>query len=141
MAPIRKLCCINAGEKMRKITATLLVFMILFLPGCRKETFALEDGMYVPEHVETDQITVPYLLIKDGSMTIVQNVAVSYQPSGPLTVSGNKIVMETQFLNETCKWTFVLSDDNTLEYSSGESGIPGDLEKWEDGMKFLLAKE
>lgn len=119
----------------------MFVFMILFLPGCRKETFALEDGMYVPEHVESDQITVPYLLIRDGSMTIVQNIAVSYQPSGPVTVSGNKIVMETQFLNEPCKWTFILSDDNTLDYSSGESSIPGDPEKWEDGMRFVLAKE
>ena len=115
--------------------------MILFLPGCRKETYALEDGKYVPEHVETDQITVPYLLIKDGSMTIVQNIAVSYQPSGPVTVSGNKIVMETQFLNEPCKWTFFLSDDNTLDFSSGESSIPNDPEKWEDGMRFVLAKE
>ena len=97
--------------------------------------------MYVPEHVESDQITVPYLLIRDGSMTIVQNIAVSYQPSGPLTVSGNKIVMETQFLNETYKWTFILSDDNTLAFSAGESSIPGDAEKWEDGMRFVLAKE
>lgn len=126
---------------MRKITALLLVLMVLFLQGCRKKTFSLEDGMYVPEHVETEQITVPYLLIKDGSMTIVQNIAVSYQPSGPVTVSGNKIVMETQFLNEPCKWTFILSDDNTLEYSSGESSIPGDPEKWEDRMRFVLAKE
>lgn len=141
MAPIRRFCYINAGERMRKITAILFVFMILFLPGCRKKTYALEDGMYVPEHVETDQITVPYLLIRDGSMTIVQNIAVSYQPSGPLTVDQNKVVMETQFLNETCKWTFILSDDNTLAFSSGESSVPGDPEKWEDGMRFVLAKE
>jgi len=97
--------------------------------------------MYVPEHVETDQITVPYLLIDDGSMTIAQNIAVSYQPAGPLTRDGNKTIMETQFLNESCKWTFILSGDNTLDFSSKESRFSGELEKWEDGMRFILVKE
>ena len=126
---------------MRRIKAVLFVLLILFLQGCRIKSYSLEDGVYVSEHVETDHIAVPYILIDDGSMTIVQNIAVSYQPAGPLTREGNKTIMETQFLNELCKWTFILSGDNTLDFSSGESQVPGGLEKWEDGMRFILVKK
>ena len=129
------------SKRIKRISAFLSVWIIIVLTGCRETVFSLADGMYVPDHIEADRTAVPFLLIKDGSMTVIGHPAVSYQPSGIITAHGNKIVMETQFLNESCKWTFVLTNNNTLDYSSGEFRLPDGWENWKDGMRFIRAKE
>ena len=132
---------VSHSKYIKRTAALLSVLMILFLPGCREKSFSFADGMYVPERIEADRTVVPFLLIKDGSMRVIDHPAVSYQPSGSITVKENKIVMKTQFLNESCKWTFILTNNNTLDYSSGESHLPEGWENWKDGMRFIRAEE
>ena len=130
------------ANAVKRFILFALFLSLLLLPGCRRETsFSLEDGRYVPEETGADGIAVPYLLLQDGRLAVIQKIAVSYQPSGTVTKDGNKIVMETIYANEPYKWTFILTDDNTLRFSAAKSSIPLRPEDWKDGMKFVLAEE
>ena len=99
--------------------------------------FSLDDGRYVllPESPET---TVPYLLIHEGKMTIVQNIAVSYQPAGRIARNGNRVLIDVKYANEDCRWVFQLIDDNQLKLVTEESVLPETVGKtaWHSEMVF-----
>ena len=117
------------------------VFMLLLLAGCQSEPFSLSDGRYVLEQSGADGMSLPYLLINDGRMTVIQDIAISYQPSGTMEVSGNEVALETSFRNEPCNWSFTLTDNNRLTFSAEKSKLPSHWESWENGSVFILAQE
>ncbi len=109
--------------------------------GLEETLYSLADGRYILEQSKEDTVSAPYLLIYDGNLTVIQNMAQSYQPRGPIVIDGNDIVMETEFANEPCKWTFKLLSERTLVFSSGASVVPSGWDNWADGMRFVLAEE
>ena len=110
----------------------------LLLSGWQGENFCLDDGRYVLEQSEEDDIAVPYLLIQEGRLTVVLAISVSYQPSGTMMMNGNEVTMITKFTDEINVWTFVLIDNNRLKFLSDKSCV---LSDWESGMVFVLAEE
>ena len=126
---------------MKGIAAAVLMLLILLLAGCQSEPFSLSDGRYVLEQSGADGISLPYLLVNDGRMAVIQDIAISYQPSGTLEISGNEVALETSFRNEPCNWSFTLTDNNRLTFSSEGSNLPSHWESWENGSVFILAQE
>ncbi len=125
---------------MKRFTALCLALILLMsLTAC--ESYQLDDGRFALEEIEAEEIIVPYLLIREGEFTVVQHVAVSYQPGGNIVKKGNKLVMETKYLNQECKWTFKLIADNKLQFVAGKSELPNDWDNWKDGMVFTLSKK
>ncbi len=107
----------------------------------QNKEFQLDEGRFVLEQIEKEGIGVPYLLLQEGNFTVVQNIAVSYQPSGKMVVNGNKVVMETKFAGEACKWTFELIADNKLQFFSDKSDIPDAWDNWKNELVFVLSEE
>ncbi len=129
---------------MKKFIALCLaVIFVVSLTACgsQSENYQLEDGRFAVEQIEGDGIGIPYLLLQEGNFTVVQNIAVSYQPSGKIVIDGNQVVMETKFAEAACKWTFILIADNKLQFISDKSNIPDDWDNWKDEWVFVLSEE
>lgn len=122
---------------MKKITA--VVALLLLLTGCSNTTYSLENGRYTLSGAA--DTTVPYLLIEGDRLVIVQDMGVSYQPSGTIDRDGNKVVMETEYANEPYKWTFYLVGDNALQFQQNKSTIPQGKIEWSDDMEFVLVTD
>lgn len=104
------------------------------------EDFSLHDGRYVLSG-STDQASSPYLLISEGRFTVIQHVAVSYQPSGMIERSGNSVTMKTVFAGETYIWVFELIGHDQIKLLLGDSIIPVNRDNWKEGMVFELVQE
>ena len=124
---------------MKKRLMTAAAVMAALLCSCTAKEYSLNEGMYVPETVEDGQVAVPYILIHDQRFTVVQDVALSYQPSGTVKKDKNEVVMETTFADQECRWVFRLTDNDTLEYLESESSLPESDAQWADQMIFILA--
>ena len=123
------------------IFTLVLALVIMLLSGCQGNSFSLDEGLYVLEQTEKNGGAAPaepYLIVHGGSLYVVLDMGVSYQPSGAVTVNGNKVVMETVFANEPCKWTFKLIDNNRLKFVSAKSDIPPYGEAWKNGMEIYI---
>ncbi|MBR6951656.1 MAG: hypothetical protein IKH56_08015 [Oscillospiraceae bacterium] len=104
------------------------------------EKYSLNDGRYVLSESD-DASIIPYLLINNGRFTIVQDVAVSYQPSGTIERSGNIATMKTVYAGETYIWVFELIGHDQVKFHLGDSEIPVNRDKWEDEMVFTRVQE
>jgi len=102
--------------------------------------YSLNDGRYVISE-SADKISLPYLLINNGKMTIIQDLAVSYQPSGMIERDGNTITMKTVFADETYIWVFELIGHDQVKLHLSDSEVPVNHGKWEDEMVFTLVQE
>lgn len=102
--------------------------------------YSLNDGRYVISE-SADKISLPYLLINNGKMTIIQDVAVSYQPSGMIERDGNTITMKTVYAGETYIWVFELIGHDQVKLHLSDSEVPVNHGKWEDEMVFTLVQE
>jgi Antirepressor regulating drug resistance, predicted signal transduction N-terminal membrane component len=102
--------------------------------------YSLNDGRYVISE-SADKISLPYLLISNGKMTIIQDLAVSYQPSGMIERDGNTITMKTVFADETYIWVFELIGHDQVKLHLSDSEVPVNHGKWEDEMVFTLVQE
>ena len=105
-----------------------------------KEDFSLNDGRYVPSESD-DESGSPYLLINEGRFTIIQDIAVSYQPSGTIERSGNIVTMKTAYAGEPYIWVFELIGNNQIKFHPGDSEVPVNRGKWEDEMVFIQVQE
>jgi hypothetical protein len=74
-------------------------------------------------------------------MTIIQDVAVSYQPSGMIERDGNTITMKTVYAGETYIWVFELIGHDQVKLHLSDSEVPVNHGKWEDEMVFTLVQE
>ena len=95
-----------------------------------------EEGRYALDDAE-----VPYLLVQNGKLAVIGEMAVSYMPSGNMTCKGNEIRMDTEYADQECIWTFVKEDDGSLIFKAEQSQLPEQWESWEDGMRFVSVKE
>jgi len=77
-------------------------------------------------------------LINEGRFTIIQDIAVSYQPSGTIERSHNTVTMQSVFAGETYIWVFELVDHNQLKLQLNDSVIPANHDEWNDEMVFAL---
>ena len=155
---------------MKRMLMLVLPLVAALMFGCQNTPFSLDEGRYIPEQSEKDDMAVPYLLIgEDNRIEVIQDILVSYQPSGTMTLNRNEVILETEFADRnlqkrransasfpdgrskgrgkckkfrdsTCKWTFELIDNNKLKFVSAKSSVPYKGELWEDGMVFVLAK-
>ena len=126
---------------MKRMLMLVLPLVAALMFGCQNTPFSLDEGRYIPEQSEKDDMAVPYLLIgEDNRIEIIQDILVSYQPSGTMTLNRNEVILEAEFADSTCKWTFELIDNNKLKFVSAKSSVPYKGELWEDGMVFVLAK-
>ena len=143
---------------MKKIFLILLV-SALMLSGCAEcgeaqtsgtagvstgsagtADYALSDGRYVitPSRGAYGSDTfLPYILIKGERFTIVQDVAVSYQPGGTLVRNGNEFVLSGNFAGEY-SYAFTLIDDDTFRFVLDGSTVPPERTEWTDGLIFAL---
>lgn len=124
---------------MKKKILPLFLLLIL-LTGCKGAAYTLEDGRYTLRS-GTDGGSMPYILIFDGRFHVIQDIAVSYQPSGVIAVNGNEVVMETDFAGERYRWVFRLIGDDTLQYLERRSSIPENRTEWDHDMVFSLAED
>ncbi|MBR0137872.1 MAG: hypothetical protein IJM15_05630 [Erysipelotrichaceae bacterium] len=124
---------------MKKYAIIVLV-LIVFLAGCSTKK-TLKDGRYVPKD-GNDETAVPYLLVQEGEMHVIQDIAISFQPSGDLVIDGDEVSMDCVWFNDqNCRWVFRLTGNNTLEFQLDKSTVPAGTEQlWTDGMVFVLAK-
>ena len=104
------------------------------------EDYSLHDGRYALSQ-SADESGIPYLLINGGRFTVVQDIAISYQPSGTIERSGNIVTMKTVYADETYLWVFELIGNDQVKLHLGDSEIPVNRGKWEDEMVFTLVQE
>ena len=129
---------------IKKLIAFTMVFTIaslMLLSGCQSKMFYLDTGRYTLDKSENDNVMPPYILINEDKFTVVQDIAVSYQPSGTIVTNSNEVVMEAEFAGEKYTWIFTLIDNNKLKLIFDKSNIPNDRVKWKDGMVFVLIEE
>ena len=113
---------------LRKTIVSLLA--VLVLAGCGQKEYSMQDGLYVPGEIKDGQINVPYLIVEGDHFTVIQNMAVSYQPSGTMRKNGNEVTMETIFMDQKCRWTFELTENDRLKYIAKDSSLPENREEW-----------
>ena len=121
---------------LRKTIVSLLA--VLVLAGCGQKEYTMQDGLYVPQEIKDGQVDVPYMIVEGDHFTVVQNMAVSYQPSGTMQKNGNAVTMETEFMDQKCRWVFELTGNDSLKYIAKDSSLPGSSEEWKDGTIFVL---
>lgn len=141
----------------------ILIIAIVLLTACGKETesantiiptsdvsvssseqngeFSMNDGRYVAKRTSEGNVEVPYILVHESNFTVVQQHAVSYQPSGMVEKSGNTVVMKSSYAEKEYCWVFQLVDNDTMILIADESIVPGTASQWEDGMVFSLDAE
>lgn len=120
-------------------------FFLLTSLGCAAEKkgqeYSLDNGLYVSQRSAEGQIEHPYILIQDDKMTIIKDMARSYQPSGEFKRTENEIVMESLFADEEFRWVFQLTDNNTFKLLLDKSVFPEDSMDWKSEMIFSLDLE
>ena len=126
---------------MKKSILIAILSFLFILTGCQSSSYSINDGRYALSESEADSFGCPLILVKDGNLVVVQDVTMSYEPSGSFTIDRKKVVMETEYDNESCKWTFILIGDNTMKFSLEKSNIPSAWDNWKDGMCFTLVEE
>lgn len=104
------------------------------------EQYSLNDGRYVLSGA-VEEADVPYILISEGEFHIIQDMAVSYQPSGKIERKDNSVIMKSVFADEAYVWAFELIGNDQLRLDLSGSKIPAHREKWKDGMVFNPAQE
>ncbi|MBO4854090.1 MAG: hypothetical protein J5482_02945 [Oscillospiraceae bacterium] len=124
---------------MKKLIALAFALLIL-LTGCARQAYTLEDGRYMLSSAAED-VTAPFLLLHEGKFTVVQEAAISYQPSGNLVRNGNEAILATKYAGEDYTWVFLLTGDNTLRFEPGKSSIPAGRTDWSEDMVFVLAAD
>ena len=126
---------------MKRMLIFILPLVAALMFGCQNTPFSLDEGRYIPEQSEKDDMAVPYLLIgEDNRIEVILDILVAYHGSGTMTLNRYEVILETELADSTCKWTFELIDNNKLKFVSAKSSIPYKGELWEDGMVFVLAK-
>lgn len=103
--------------------------------------FSINDGRYVSKRTAEGNVELPYILIHKSTFTVVQQDAISYQPSGMVEKNGNKIVMKSTYAEKDYSWVFQLVDEDMMILLADESVIPESDAQWEDGMVFSLDEE
>lgn len=147
---------LNRKRKARKIALAviipLLVIVIIGLSsniyrlidrssGTAVKTFyTLSDGRYIMRSAENGA-DVPYLLIHEGEFNVIQDIAVSYQPSGNYYIKDNEVIMKSKFADGNYIWVFKLTGADTLQLQLSRSNIPQSDAKWEENMIFVLAED
>ena len=127
-----------------------LLVPLLLLSGCgghgdvtetqnAAESCSFRDGRYVLSESSADP--VPYLLIHEGRYTVVKDIAMSYQPGGPIQRDGNRITFEGKYLNEDYRYAFTLIANDELRFELGQSRIPQSQFEWTDGMVFSITED
>ena len=125
---------------MKKILCLLFVSLFI-LGGCaggyvpHGGNYSLSDGRYITS------TAMPYLLLGGGRFTVVNDIAVSYQPSGTVRRDGNSVTLEGKFADTDFRYSFVLTSDDTLLFDLGASILPMSASGWYDGMIFTLADD
>lgn len=104
------------------------------------EDYSLHDGRYVLSE-SASGTGIPYLLIYEGSLAVIQDIAISYQPSGTIERSGNIVTMKTVYAGETYIWVFELIGHDQVKFRLGDSEIPVNRGKWKDKMVFTLVND
>lgn len=133
-----------------KNRSLVLLVLLLLLSGCGSRGavtergaaaggFSFRDGRYVLSGASSDP--VPYLLIRNGSYTVVMDIAVSYQPGGKILRDGSKVTFEGKFGNEDYRCAFTLIADDELRFDLGRSNILQSMTGWTDGMVFSISEE
>ncbi|MBR3423577.1 MAG: hypothetical protein IKG80_03705, partial [Clostridia bacterium] len=115
--------------------------LLLALTGCGKQTapeskeYSLSDGKYVTS------TALPYLFLGEGRFTVVNDIAVSYQPSGTVRRDGNSVTLEGVYADNDFTYSFTLTDNDTLRFDLGGSTLPMSPSGWNDGIIFTLADD
>ena len=100
--------------------------------------FSINDGRYVSKRTAEGNVEVPYILIHESKFNVIQQYAISYQPSGMLQLNNNKVVMKSTYAGKDYCWIFQLVEKDTMKFIADESVVPESDSLWEDGMVFSL---
>lgn len=143
-------------QTMKKTLLALLVLAVI-LSGCALTTetpeqspgnetvdYVLSGGRYIFNQEEV--AACPYLLIQEvlqeERFTVVQHIAVSYQPGGVVQKNGNELVLQGIYGSKEFCYLFTLVADDTLRFDLGRSKIVAQEDcTWADGMIFTLAHD
>lgn len=97
----------------------------------------LQDGIYTPDG-ENPQIGSPYLILHKERFNYIQDMAVSYQPSGVPEREGRNIVLSGSYAGEDFVLVFHVRDDKTVVFSGRSSRTSGLVRPPEDDAVFRL---
>lgn len=98
----------------------------------------MKDGRYVSD---PDGFSVPYLLITGDRFTVINDIAVSYQPSGTAVRKGNQITLETKYAGDKCLWVFEVISEDTLRFRKDRSSLPENMNGWTEDKTFVPASD
>lgn len=129
---------------MKKIILLLILLMMPFISGCKKEEVAVYEGRYLPEgYVPKTQDPNLGLILSDGNFTFINDIAKSYIPSGKYIIKNDKVLCRNEI--DEVMFTFKIINQFTLQYVLEESTykdlytIDSDNNfAFEDGTVFVL---
>ena len=62
---------------MKRMLMLVLPLVAALMFGCQNTPFSLDEGRYIPEQSEKDDMAVPYLLIgEDNRIEVIQDILV-----------------------------------------------------------------
>jgi len=122
----------------------------VFIDGKRvlwnNNRFEIEgDDNHLPRGIYTasgdlNNVGVPYVTILANRFTVVENVAVSYQPAGDVEINGDEVILKGTYGNADFRYVFKITSRYTISFDAEKSviAVGENASLWSDGLTLTL---
>ena len=100
----------------------------------------LPRGLYTASG-DLNNIGLPYVTIFANRFTVVENVAVSYQPAGDVETNGDEVILKGTYGNADFRYVFKITSRYTISFDAEKSviAVGENASLWSDGLTLTLA--
>ena len=100
----------------------------------------LPRGLYTASG-DLNNIGLPYVTILANRFTVVENVAVSYQPAGDVEINGDEVILKGTYGNADFRYVFKITSRYTISFDAEKSviAVGENASLWSDGLTLTLA--
>ncbi len=100
----------------------------------------LPRGLYTASG-DLNNIGLPYVTIFANRFTVVENVAVSYQPAGDVETNGDEVILKGTDGNADFRYVFKITSRYTISFDAEKSviAVGENASLWSDGLALTLA--
>lgn len=101
---------------------------------------SLPKGIYTASG-NLKNIGLPYVTIFANRFSVVENVAVSYQPSGDVEINGDEVILKGTYADADFRYVFKITSRYTISFDAEKSviAIGENASLWSDGLTLTLA--
>ena len=100
----------------------------------------LHKGLYTASG-DLNNVGLPYVTIFANRFTVVENVAVSYQPAGDVEINGDEVILKGTYGDADFRYVFKITSGYTISFDAEKSviAVGENASLWSDGLTLTLA--